>query len=87
MMSSKFKERDLQCKILEAEVDSTRRELNEKNKLCKQLGEEIASMKDSEEKRSSSKASIEDNEVSLKGPLEEGTSRVNKKEANNTKQQ
>ena len=46
VMSSKFKERDLQCKILEVEVDSARRELDENNKFYKKLGEELESMKD-----------------------------------------
>jgi len=35
VMSNKFKERDLQCKILEFEVDSSRNKLEEKNRLCK----------------------------------------------------
>lgn len=35
VMSSKFKERDLHCKILEAEVDLAKSKLKEKNRLCK----------------------------------------------------
>lgn len=35
VMSSKFEERDLQCKILEVEVDSARSKLEENNRMCK----------------------------------------------------
>ena len=41
VMSSKFKERDLQCKRLEAEVDSAKSKLEEKNRLCKKLEEDL----------------------------------------------
>jgi len=63
VMSSKFKERDLQCKILEVEVDSSRSKLEENNRLCKQLEEDLASM------NNSTKETIkDDNEAALKGP-------------------
>jgi hypothetical protein len=65
VMSSKFKERDLQCKRLEVEVEA-RSKLEEKNRLCKQLEEDLASMKNS------TKETIkDDNEATLKGPIEE----------------
>lgn len=69
VMCSKLKERNLQCKRLEDKVDSAKRELDEKSKFCKQLEIEITFMNDSEEKSSSSKASIKDNQAVAKRPL------------------
>jgi len=45
MMNIQLKDKGVQSEKLESEVISARRELDEKNRLCKELEEENVSMK------------------------------------------